>query len=113
MQKRAWPRYASAAAWALPCASSAIDKSHCQLFALQLNNILGRHSLGRGFHLAWSRIASDRTTLLRPQRGGRSVSPALFIGSRARFTFHDRSRVLRSETILLCRAAWEETTNDT
>src|SRR4051794_23633320 len=99
MQKRAWPRYASAVAWALPCASSAIDKSHCRLFALQLNNILGRHSLGRGFHLAWSRIASDRTTLPRPQRGGRRVDPALLMGSRARFTFHHRSQSLRWETI--------------
>src|SRR5262245_38642296 len=45
MQRKAWPRCASAAAWVLPCASSATDQH--RLVGLKFN--LGRCLFGRCF----------------------------------------------------------------
>jgi hypothetical protein len=48
-----------------------------------------------------AKLMQDRFGLSHFERGGRSMNPALFLSFGARFTFHDRSAALRSETILL------------
>ena len=73
---------------------------------LRLGNIRTRCCSKRATRPAMSHCCEPweccaRSTVPQSGRGGRSVNPALFMDLRARFTFHDRSEALRSETILL------------